>query len=81
MARRADGAGKIRAELEGALLALAVWGEAEPFIRLRISQAIRRDPRLANVLSPALAELDGMCQAVMEARSQVSAATVKLMER
>jgi predicted nuclease with TOPRIM domain len=80
MARKAEGAGKIRAELEGATLALVDVEECMPTVVLRIEQAIRR-AGLSTLLMPALTDLQRMAASVREAKSQVNAATVKLMER
>lgn len=70
---------KVRAELDGATLALVDWEEAESFVRLRIKQAIRRAD-LAPLLAPALADLDRMVGAVAEAKAQVNAAVSRLMD-
>lgn len=60
MARKAEGTGKIRADLEGATLALVDVAEVEPFIRKRIEQAIRRTG-LVKLLGPVLEDLDRVC--------------------
>lgn len=70
---------KVRAELDGVVLALVDWQEVEPFVRMRIEQAIRR-AQLGDLLRPALDDLDRMCKAVIEAKAQVHAATERLME-
>lgn len=80
MARKAEGTGKIRADLEGATLALVDVEEVEPFIRKRIEQAIRRTG-LVQLLGPVLEDLDRMCVATELAKSQVNAALGKLVER
>lgn len=51
MARKAEGTGKIRADLEGATLALVDIEEAVPFVCQRIEQAIRRSG-LVDLLGP-----------------------------
>lgn len=80
MARKAKGTGKVRAELEGATLSLVDAEEVFPFIRLRIEQAIRRGG-LDDLLAPALQDLIRVVRSVGEAKSQVSAATARLMEK
>jgi hypothetical protein len=80
MARKAEGTGKIRAELEGVTLALVDVEEVIPFINQRIEQAISRTG-MSNLLSPALEDVQRIVRAVADAKSQVSAATVKLMEK
>ena len=80
MARKAEGTGKIRADLEGATLALVDVEEVVPFMRARIEQAIRRSS-LDDLLMPALEDVRRICQAVTEAKSQIKDATGKLMEK
>jgi len=80
MARKADGAGKVRADLEGITLALVDVEEVVPFICQRIEQAIRRTG-MRDLLSPALEDVQRIIEDVKDAKSLVSAATVKLMER
>lgn len=80
MARKADGAGKVRAELEGVSLTLVDIEEALPFVHQRITQAIRRSG-LHSLLSPALEDLERMAKDVQQAKSQVGVAVTKLMER
>lgn len=80
MARKAEGTGKIRADLEGATLALVDVEEVVPYVRQRIEQAIRRGG-LGDLLGPALDDVKRICKAVTEAKSQISDATVKLMEK
>lgn len=70
---------RVRAELDGVMLALVDWQEVEPFVRLRIEQAIRRSG-LRDLLEPALKDLDRMCQAVDEAKRQVAAAYDRLVD-
>lgn len=80
MARKAEGTGKVRAELEGITLALVDIEDAMPFVRQRIEQAIRRSG-MNDLLSPALEELERMIKDVKQAKAQVNAAVSKLMER
>ncbi len=80
MARKAEGTGKIRADLEGATLALVDVEEVVPFMRARIEQAIRRSS-LDDLLMPALEDVRRICQAVTDAKSQIKDATGKLMEK
>lgn len=80
MARKAEGTGKIRADLEGATLALVDVEEVVPFVRQRIEQAIRR-AGLDDLLCPALDDMKRICKAIADAKSQINDATVKLMER
>ena len=79
MARKANGRGKVRAELEGALVALADVDSCIALVDLRISQAVRRTG-LSGLLVPAQDELRRMVQDVADARSQVHAAMDRLME-
>jgi hypothetical protein len=80
MARKANGKGKIRADLDGATLALVDVEEVVPFISQRIEQAIRRSG-LDDLLVPALEDMQRLCHAIADAKSQVNAATVKLLEK
>ena len=80
MARKAEGTGKIRATLEGAVLALIDVEEVVPFVRQRIEQAIRRTGMNA-LLEPALEDVDRIVQATQDAKSLVSTATSELMKR
>ena len=80
MARKADGKGKIRSDLEGISLALVDVEEVVPFISQRIEQAIRRTG-MQDLLSPALEDVERIVRDVADAKKQVVAATVKLMER
>jgi len=80
MARKAEGTGKVRAELEGATLALVDAEEVIPFIRLRIEQALRRGG-LNDLLGPALQDLARIASAVREAKDQVNVATVRLLAK
>lgn len=80
MPRKAEGTGKVRAELEGATLALVDVEEVLPDIVLRIEQAIRRSG-LASLLDPALHDLARIDRAVRDAKSQVNTATVRLLEK
>ena len=80
MARKAEGTGKIRADLEGATLSLVDVEEVVPYVKQRIEQAIRR-AGLSDLLGPALEDVKRICTAVAEAKSQIGDATVKLMEK
>lgn len=80
MARKAEGTGKIRADLEGATLSLVDVEEVVPYVKQRIEQAIRR-AGLGDLLGPALEDVMRICKAVAEAKSQIGDATVKLMEK
>lgn len=79
MARKADGRGKVRAELEGVLLVLADIEDSVPMVSLRIHQAIRRGG-LDAVLVPALCEIERVVKDVIDARTQVLSAVERLME-
>lgn len=70
---------KVRADLDSVTLALVDWQEVEPYVRLRIEQAIRR-AGLGDLLIPALEDLDRMGAAVAEAMAQVRAARSRLEE-
>lgn len=70
---------KVRADLDSVTLALVDWQEVEPYVRLRIEQAIRR-AGLGDLLIPALEDLDRMGVAVAEAMAQVRAARSRLEE-
>lgn len=74
------GDGKIRADLEGAVLELVDMEEVAPYVRLRIEQAIRRSG-LADLLYPALEDMDRICLSIDSAKMQIGAATRKLMEK
>ena len=80
MARKVDGTGKIRAELEGATLALVDVEEVVPFMRLRIEQALRRTGE-QDLLAPLLQDLLRIAGSVRDAKSQVNTATVRLLEK
>ena len=80
MARKAEGTGKIRADLEGATLALVDVEEVVPFVRKRIEQAIRR-AGLDDLLVPALQDLKRISGSVRDAKIQVNTATAKLLEK
>lgn len=80
MPRKAEGTGKVRAELEGVTLALVDVEEVLPLVTLRIKQAIRR-AGLGPLLDPALQDLDRIAASVREAKSQVNTATIRLMEK
>lgn len=79
MARKADGKGKLRADLEGALASLADHGECSPRVDIRIRHAIRRTG-LDALLVPALDDLERMVNDVVEAKAQVKSALDRLME-
>lgn len=70
---------KVRADLDGVTLALVDCREVEPYVRLRIEQAIRR-AGLDELLGPALEDLDRMVKAVDEAMAQVRTARSRLEE-
>jgi hypothetical protein len=80
MPRKAEGTGKVRAELEGATLALVDVEEVLPLVSLRIRQAIRR-AGLGALLDPALQDLERIAASIQDAKSQVNTATVKLLEK
>jgi hypothetical protein len=80
MARKAEGTGKVRADLEGAMLALVDVEEVLPEITLRIEQAIRR-AGLISLLDPALHDLTRIAASIREAKSQVNTATVRLLAK
>ena len=80
MARKVDGSRQIRAELDGVTLALVDVEEVLPLVTLRIEQAIRR-AGLVSLLSPALDDLVRVSGSVRDAKAQISAAVVRLMER
>ena len=79
MPRKAEGRGKIRAELEGVLITLADLEECVPYVQLRISQAIRRTG-MNDLLVPALDELKRVIKDVTDAKTQVLSAVERLME-
>lgn len=79
MPRKADGRGKVRADLEGVLVTLADIEECVPVVELRINQAVRRTG-LRGLLVPALDDLKRMVQDVVDARLQVQSAIDRLME-
>lgn len=79
MPRKVDGKGKLRADLEGALVSLADHGECSPRVDIRIRQAIRR-VGLTALLVPALDDLERMVNDVVEAKAQVKSALDRLME-
>jgi len=79
MPRKANGRGKVRAELEGVLATLADLEECVPYVQLRISQAIRRTG-MSDLLVPALDELKRVTKDVADARTQVLSAVDRLME-
>lgn len=79
MPRKADGKGKIRADMEAVLGALADHAECSPRVALRIEQAIRRSG-LEALLVPALGDLVRMVRDVEDARAQTLSALDRLME-
>lgn len=79
MPRKADGKGKVRADLEAVLLSLADLGDCVPVVELRITQAIRRGGMDA-LLVPVLDELKRMTADVCDAQAQVRSAVGRLME-
>lgn len=79
MPRKADGRGKIRAELEGVLLSLADLSDCVPVVQLRINQAMRRGGMDA-LLTPALDELTRMVRDVADAQAHTRSAVERLME-
>ena len=79
MPRKANGRGKVRAELEGVLLALADIEGSVSFVQLRIDQAIRR-AGLHGLLVPAQDELQRMTVDVADAKTQIVSAVERLME-
>lgn len=79
MARKANGRGKVRAELEGVLLCLADIEGSVAFVQLRIDQALRRTG-LHGLLVPAQDELMRMTTDVADAKMQVLSAVGRLME-
>ncbi len=80
MSRKVEGTGKVRADLEGASLALADMEELVSLITLRIEQAIKK-AELNSLLSPALADLMHMSMALSEAKAQIKSAIAKLLEK
>lgn len=70
---------KVRADLDGVTLALVDLQEVEPYVRLRIKQAMTRG-NLGDLLGPALADLDRMVKAMDEAMAQVRTARSRLEE-
>ena len=70
MPRKADGRGKVRADLEAVLLFLADMDECIPVMELRVNQAIRRSG-LNALLTPVLDDLRRMVVDVADAKAQV----------
>lgn len=70
---------KVRAELDGALLALAQLLDRIELVLLRVRQAIRR-AGLDSLLSPAVEELERMACDVKDAKAHVNEAAVRLAE-
>jgi hypothetical protein len=70
---------ELRAQLETIAVHVAVIRSAMPVTRLRVEQA-RQRTGLTGLLSPALDELDGICQAVDAIGEQVTSTLAKLME-
>lgn len=77
MAKKSSGVRLIRADLDGATLALVDIEEVQPFIRKRIEQAFQRTG-MVQLLGPVLEDLDRVCIAVKQAKSQVNVAIGKL---
>lgn len=80
MPRKADGRGKVRANIEGVLLALDDCDGCIAMVTLRIEQAIRR-AGMHGLLFPALDELRRMGHDVSTARAQALSAVERLMKR
>ena len=80
MPRKAEGTGKVRAELEGVVLALVDVEEVLPEIKLRIEQAIRRSG-LTSLLDPVLKDMERITKSVCDAKSEIDTAMVMLMEK
>lgn len=80
MARKAKGIGKVRADLECAVLALSDMEELVPLITLRIEQAIKKS-ELSHLLCPAQTDLMRMSLALSEAKVQINSAISKLLEK
>lgn len=77
MSKKSSGMRLIRADLDGATLALVDVEEVYPFIRKRIEQATQRTG-MVQLLGPALEDLDRVCAAAKLAKSQVNVAIGKL---
>lgn len=71
--------GRIRAELECALLDMIDCEEVGPFIRLRIIQAMRR-AELDDLLEPVITDLDRLFKDIASAKTKVSSAVNMLLE-
>ena len=71
MAKTNKSVTQLRAQIETIAVYVAVIRSAMPVTMLRVEQA-RQRPGLAGLLSPALDELDGMCQAVDAIGEQVT---------
>jgi hypothetical protein len=80
MPGKVDGTGKIRAQLECAILALVDTQEALPFVRQRIEQTMRRTG-MTDLLSPALDDLDRISKDIAEAKADVGASITTLLGR
>jgi hypothetical protein len=70
---------ELRAAFETIAAQVAVIRNAMPVTILRVQQA-RQRTGLTSLLSPALDELDGMCQAVDAIGEQVTATLAELLE-
>jgi len=79
VARKAEGTGKIRAELESLALCVDAVAEAVSMVCLRVEQAIRR-AGLDGLLVPALDELGRIDAAVGDMRAAVQSALTRLLE-
>lgn len=72
MSRLTDRAEAARGELEDALSRLGVAQRLiETQVDLRMRQAIRRDDRMSDLLTPALEHLDQISKAITSAQSQL----------
>lgn len=78
MARANKAATQLRTKLENATAALVHVEYIQRITRLRVRQASERG--LADLLHPALGEMDEIAQSVQAAKAQVSAALAQLLE-
>lgn len=79
MTRKNKNITDLRTAFETIALQVAVIRSAMPVTILRVQQA-RQRTGLTGLLSPALDELDGICQAVDAIGEQVTSMLAKLME-
>lgn len=70
---------EVRAELDGALLALAMHHERIEMVLLRVRQGMQRSG-LTELLSPAVDELERMACDVKDAKKHVNDAVVRLVK-